>query len=79
MKVAIVEWLDAHASDDFQSDLEVLDNHKARRVTSAGFVYKHDAIGITLVRDIDDVDEVDGRIFIPAGMIKKVRTICGKA
>lgn len=77
MKVAIVEWIDAHASNDFQGDIEVLDLHKPRRVTSVGFVYKNDAIGVTLVRDEDDLREFDGRIFIPAGMIKKVKVIRG--
>lgn len=75
MKVAIVTWHDAHASQDFQDSAEVTERHAPRLVRSVGFVYKRDRVGITIVRCTDDQDDFDGRLFIPAGMIKTVRIL----
>jgi hypothetical protein len=79
LRLAIVEWHDAHASGDFEDDELLEDKHKPRRVQSVGWVWRYDKQGITLVAcvDQDTPPDYDRRLFIPKGMVRRVSYIRG--
>lgn len=73
MKIVEVTWRDAHADNEVQKPEDVDEAHKPHMVRSVGYLYLNDKIGVTLVRDIDEDGALDGRLFIPRGMIEKIR------
>lgn len=72
MKIVTVYWRDAHADNEIQKPEDVAAEHKPHMVYSVGFLFKKDKTGVTLVRDIDEDGALDGRLFIPRGMIEKI-------
>lgn len=75
LPLVVVTWNDAHADAEFHDKKSVTTEHVPRRVQSVGMLAARDKKGITLVRDYDDSGGFDGRIFIPKGMVVKVRKL----
>lgn len=71
---AIVIWNDAHARNqavEYTED-EVMNLHRAEKVTTLGLVIKEDNEGISLYCEETGPDSVRGANFIPAAMIEDV-------
>jgi hypothetical protein len=75
LALVVVTWNDAHADAEFHDKASLAKEHVPRRVQSVGILVTRDKKGITLARDFDDAGEYDGRIFIPRGMVVKVRKL----
>lgn len=72
-----VHWDDARTATGWESWEGK--SHAPESVRSVGLCPKRDDTGITLVlcagNDEDDDTQINGRVFIPAGMVTKVRRV----
>lgn len=76
-----VTWNDAWSSDTSWHDDDVERTHEPHRTHSVGYLLKRSRKGVTICRDYDDDNtddegrRYDGALFIPAGMVVKVRRL----
>lgn len=70
-QLVVVEWEDAYNSVGWKSGLDAINEHRPAIVHSAGYVVRHDKSGIILGHGLSE-EEVLGRTFVPAGMVRKI-------
>jgi len=58
-----VVWIDAHGGDVGWEEKDALE-HKPYEVSTIGFLYQHDEIGVTVVMSLSD-EQVGGYTFVP--------------
>lgn len=73
-RLVVLEWLDAHTlgQEEVPAEDAVAQVHRGYRTTTAGFLVRSDAVGVTLTTDVQtDEDGVSFRHlhFVPRGMI----------
>jgi hypothetical protein len=71
-KLVAVTWNDAHQSGAEPFDVDEF--HKPWVYTSVGWLVKNDAAGVTVAACKGD-DEFDRALFVPRGMVVKVRRL----
>lgn len=71
LPIALVEWIDAWASQAGHTAEELDDEHRGKPTNSVGFLVLQDKHGIMLAGCADD-DGFDRVLFIPAGIVKSV-------
>jgi hypothetical protein len=70
-RLVAVTWKDAHASDGvFQSK-----DHAPVTMLTVGWLLCRDANGVSLANERHEDGSYRGQSFIPAGMVKRVKTI----
>jgi hypothetical protein len=77
MRLVIVHWYDAHEGTPDEDSQALEELHEPEPVASCGWLWQRDHTGITLVGCVGRTD-YSRRIFIPHGMIRKVRYVGSK-
>lgn len=74
-KLVMVEWNDAHAGARW-STLEEVDNfHDPVVVTWVGFLLRDTEKGVSLCFGFDENGNPAGNMFVPRGMIRKIKKV----
>ena len=72
--VVVVEWNDAHGSATTDYEPGNLP-HQPLIMSTFGLLLKHDEVGATISGEMSEDGSYRGVTFVPAGMIRTVRTI----
>lgn len=71
VRLVAVTWRDAHGSDGVFSEKD----HAPVLMTTVGWLLCKDANGVSIANERHEDGSYRGQTFIPAAMVKKIRTI----
>lgn len=75
LPVVHIEWVDSEAINRWQEVMEL--DHEHMTIHTVGMLIHKDADTYLIASSYDpDLDSINAAIWIPAGCVRKVRTLC---